>query len=190
MENSALRQRLARKARTLVDGLGAQRVVDAMRRFPLSLRDVRSGDCEMLWKWANNTATRAASFHSEPIPWEVHLEWFRKQLAAPDTRFYIAVNALGESVGQIRFALSDSRATVSVSIAPEHRGTGYGSVLVRQASARVRRETSTRQLDAFVKPDNQVSVRVFLNAGYSANENVQVAGQPAIHFVCRLGDEQ
>ena len=90
----------------------------------LRIRRATRADCRMYWEWANEEAVRAASFSSEPIPWETHVAWFEKRVEAPDCRLYLACDPAGRPVGQVRYELEGDEAIVSISIPAEHRGKG------------------------------------------------------------------
>jgi GNAT superfamily N-acetyltransferase len=104
----------------------------------------------MLWLWANDPETRAHSFQHDPIAWDEHCEW----LLTHDP--YIG-EIEGKPVGTVRI---DGN-VISVTVAPEHRGHGYGMMLIRQATA-----TSTAEVHAYIKNDNYASIRSFLASGY------------------------
>ena len=61
---------------------GAQRVATAARSLLVHLRRAAPEDADQLWRWANDDAVRAASFHPEPIPWDDHVAWFQRLLAS------------------------------------------------------------------------------------------------------------
>src|SRR6185503_18123098 len=95
------RARMAESGRRLVDGRGARRVVRAMEVAGVRLRPAAMGDADRLLAWANDAATRAASFSTAPITRAEHLGWMARTLADPDHLHFIAED--GEPVGQVRF---------------------------------------------------------------------------------------
>jgi RimJ/RimL family protein N-acetyltransferase len=94
---------------------------------------VREEDGRLLWEWANDPAVRAVSFSSEPISWQQHWQWFNSKLSSPDCIFYIAVNLADLPIGQVRFERTGDEATISVSLAANFRGKGFGSSIIRRA---------------------------------------------------------
>ena len=76
------RQAMSNRARALVDGLGADRVRAALLEKELQLRQLRETDCQLLFSWANDPDVRSASFHSAPVQWEEHRQWFKQKLLA------------------------------------------------------------------------------------------------------------
>src|SRR5207244_3187635 len=95
---------------------------------------VREEDCRLIWEWANDPEARAVSLSSEPIPWETHLKWFATRVNAPGHLFYVAANSHDVLVGQIRYELAGTEAVVSVNLAKEARGRGYGAALIVRGS--------------------------------------------------------
>ncbi len=174
---------MSQRGQALVDGDGIRRVLQEMWQPQLSLRPAQAADCRLLWEWANDPLTRAASFSSEPIPWQEHVAWFNARLNESRTFFFIGLDGAATPIGQIRFEIDCESATVSVGLAPVSRGRGYGSHLIRLASRQLFGTTATRRIHAYVKPINLPSVNAFTRAGYIRAGMAQVRGQPALHLV-------
>jgi RimJ/RimL family protein N-acetyltransferase len=138
----------------------------------------------MLWEWANDPEVRRISFTGEAIPWERHCAWFSEQLQNSFVRMYIAVFE-GVMVGQIRFDINGSEATVSISVAPSLRGKSYGSSIIMLGSEELFKTTQISLIHAFIKPSNERSVRAFVKAGYEAAGSTTVRGQSALDLVMR-----
>jgi len=177
------RTALCVRARELVDGKGAERVVSAMRGEMLRLRRVEESDCRLLWEWANDPVVRAASFSSEYIPWEHHQDWFCAKLADPNAVLFLAANPDNVSIGQVRYQLDGLSAQLSVSLAPEFRGKGYGNRIVAMATEELFRTTNVTTIDAYVKPANEASLQMFRRAGFKQEDSRVIHGQPAVHFI-------
>jgi UDP-2,4-diacetamido-2,4,6-trideoxy-beta-L-altropyranose hydrolase len=183
LDSIETRTALSMRARELVDGNGAERVVSAMRGEMLQLRRVEEGDCRLLWEWANDPVVRAASFSSEFIPWEHHQDWFNAKLADPNAVLYLAANPDNVSIGQVRYQVEGPRAQLSVSLAPEFRGKGYGNRIVAMATEELFRSTSVTTIDAYVKAANEASLQLFLRAGFKQQDSRTIHGQQAVHFI-------
>lgn len=177
------RGRMSARARSLVDGRGAERVVRGMLGSGLQVRRAEEKDCRLLWEWANDPEVRAASFTSEPIPWEAHQEWFSAKLADPGCILYVISDAQWGPIGQVRYDLRRNRALVSLSLGREFRGRGYGCLVLDQTLEELRRTTAVAAVDAFVKPENQASLRLFEQAGFRRQATELHSGQAAVHFV-------
>ncbi len=192
-----LRQSLSQRARELVDGKGAGRVVsvlrgdneelaDEMRLYTagVKLRPVCSADSRLLWDWANEPEVRAASFSSEPIPWETHSAWFAQRLGSNGTLMWMAQNGLGAPCGQIRFdSRPDGHWEVDVSVAKEMRGHGLARQLIALGVEELLKGHAGAKVHAFVKSENSASLRAFEKAGFERLGNEKIRGQAAVHFV-------
>ena len=183
------RQVMSRRARELVDGLGADRVRAALADREIRLRALRATDCELLFSWANDLAVREASFRSNRILWEEHERWFAEKSRDPQTVIYVGESVAGEPVGQVRFELEGESATLSVVVAPKFRGAGWGKELLFFSTRRLARTRSTRHVRAFVKPENRASIRLFESSGFRQAEVSEVLGQAARLFVWECGSD-
>jgi UDP-2,4-diacetamido-2,4,6-trideoxy-beta-L-altropyranose hydrolase len=192
IESAERRRAMSLGARELVDGLGSERVRAALVDRELNLRSARESDCGLLFEWAGDPVTRAASFHSAPIAWEEHTRWFAERLQDPHAVIYIGENAGGEPVGLVRFQIKDDSAVLSVNVAPAFRGEGWGRELIlfatRALLRTLARAGSVRRIDAFVKPENQASVRLFEASGFRRAGGERVAGQDALLFIWERGN--
>jgi UDP-2,4-diacetamido-2,4,6-trideoxy-beta-L-altropyranose hydrolase len=161
-DDRSTREAMGDRARNLVDGRGVDRVahhIDGVRVRRASMADAR-----LLWRWANDPDTRAASFASEQIPYPDHVRWLQERLADRSCLLVVGWNAAGP-LGQVRFDRRDGEAEVSVSVAPEHRGT-VGGLLLESAMRRFQRLFPQVMLVARVKNDNEPSRRLFVGAGF------------------------
>jgi UDP-2,4-diacetamido-2,4,6-trideoxy-beta-L-altropyranose hydrolase len=181
------RAAMARRGREVVDGAGAGRIVQRMQNRELTLRSAQSGDCRLIWEWANDPLTRAVSFSSEPIFWQGHVKWFTARLADPNCLFYVALDAAKMPVGQIRYQIQGQEAVVSVSVSPGCRGRGYGSQIIRLASQKVFESTAVNLIHAYVKSDNVASVHSFSKAGFVNQGLAEIRGHSALHLVLQKG---
>ena len=177
------RTAMSARSRELVDGLGAERVLSAMQNGALRLRRVEERDCYLLWEWANDPEVRAVSFSSETISWEEHLRWFRAKLADPNALLYLATDLEDVPVGQVRYHLEGTRAVASINLATGSRGKGNGSLALAMATEDLFRNTCATTIDAYVKPDNDASLRLFARAGFRQEAPEMIRGQRAVHFV-------
>jgi len=183
LSNDELRRALSRVGRRLVDGYGVNRVITCFHTTSLELRRVRSEDCQLIWEWANEPQARAVSLSSAAIPWEAHRKWFDERLSSPICLFFFATNSHKMPVGQIRFDLNEGDAVVSVSLAKETRGHGYGAALIRLGSEQCFADAGINLIRAYIKPDNEASERAFLKAGFTSDGTVEMAGIIMKQFV-------
>jgi len=137
----------------------------------LTIRNAREEDSEDIWRWRNDSVTRQNSRSKEEIPWENHVSWYANALTNPNKKIFVGMD--GETkVGRIMFdKIKDGLAEVGIVVAPEGRGRGYGSELIRIGSLEYfSREESVREILAEIQRNNPASIRVFEKAGYVKRE--------------------
>lgn len=189
LDEQALRQALARRSQALVDGRGAGRVALAMAarvQGALSLHTPTMADAHLLWQWRNHPVTRAVSRDAAQIDWPRHQAWLQRTLEDSGRKLWLA--RIGPTpVGVIRFdALGADRHEVSLYLDPELHGLGLGAALLGAGERLLGEQAGHVCIEAEVLPDNQVSHRLFLGAGYGSTSPQRysktiepVAGQPA-----------
>ncbi len=178
-----MRVKFSKNGKNLLDSLGANRIIEKMSPTKLELRDAELEDCRILWKWTNDPVTRAMSFSSDYIPFEMHKSWFSSRVQNPDIAFYLASNQNGIPFGQIRFE-SDGRSTfVSLNLSPDFRGCGLGQELIRQATKKYMMEKKGDRVIALIKRGNNASIRAFKKAGYYKIRDESFHGFKAVRMV-------
>jgi spore coat polysaccharide biosynthesis predicted glycosyltransferase SpsG/RimJ/RimL family protein N-acetyltransferase len=163
--DSGRRRAMAAAGRRLVDGRGAQRVLEVMEQGVLSLRPASQDDARRLFEWANERAVRLASFQTRRIGWDEHVAWLRSRLRDDRTRIWIG-EAEGVPVGVVRFEPRGGRETISVTVAAGSRGAGLGTRLITAGSSRIFDEKGIGRIDAWLQPGNVPSMRAFAAAGF------------------------
>lgn len=189
LENADRRFKMSQSARQLVDGMGSERVRAALLDRELTLRLVCESDCRLFFEWAVDPMARAASFHSAAISWEDHARWFAERLQDPHSVIYIGQNMARKPVGVVRFQIKDDSAVLSVNVAAEFRGKGWGRELIAFSTHALVRAFSIRRIDALVKPDNQASVSLFEAGGFRRAGRERVADQDALRFTWECRNE-
>jgi RimJ/RimL family protein N-acetyltransferase len=144
---------------------------------------VREEDVLLLWEWANAPEVRAASFSTDSIPWEQHVQWFASKQKDPNYVFYLALDKADTPLGRVRFDVAGTEATISISLDAKYRGQGYGSQLITLASHKLYQTLPIQTIHAYVKERNDTSARAFLKAKFLEDKIVFVHGQPARHFI-------
>ncbi len=147
------------------------------------LRPARRDDAERLLGWANDRATREASFNRAPITWPAHVAWLTAVLGDPDRRLWIAEEA-GVPIGQVRVdRLPDGVGLVSIALASDARGRGLGREALRIAVAGAADQLGIRRARAVVLASNLPSRRLFEGAGFrpvgDAEASAEAATEPA-----------
>lgn len=175
---------MSAKARQLVDGLGSFRVWLRLNETSLTLRPATPDDAKLIFDWANDAGVRAVSFSSEPIVWENHLGWFNAKLSDSHYRIWVATDTEGTPLGQVRFQLEGSAATISISLDAAQRGKNRGSLLIWTASRQLFHELpALTEIHAYIKPDNSASIRAFEKAEFVKQSETTVKGSTAWVYV-------
>ena len=149
----------------------------------LRLRNVDYSDCALLFAWANDPDTRRSSLCPEPVTWEPHCAWLQRKMRDPHCRFFLALNADEAPVGQIRFDICETRATVSVSLDAAQRGRGYSVPLITQGIKALRSQAAATEIVAWIKPENLASQRAFERAGFHSPGAKCLNGLSLCHYV-------
>jgi RimJ/RimL family protein N-acetyltransferase len=150
-------------------------------RGGIVLRPAGPDDARRLLDWANDPATRAASFDREPISWSTHVAWLASVLGDAARRLWIAEEA-GTPVGQVRVdRLAGGVGEVSIALAPGARGRGLGRDVLRLGVAAAADQLGIRRVRAVVLASNVPSLRLFEGAGFAPVGDAAVGGpSPAL----------
>ena len=152
------------------------------RFYLLKLRPAQLCDCEIAWQWANDPFVRELSFSSDSISWEDHVRWFAANIINPNVRYFVAENEDLGRVGQIRYDITGDEATVSVLLGPESRGKGLAPQLISLGSTEIFSEKPIRLIHAFIKTNNEASVKAFRHAGFHDAGITETHHCPSVHM--------
>ncbi len=178
-----LREELMQNAQRLVDGKGVERVLAEVIKLTLAIRPPEADDRRIVWEWANDPHVRQMSFTSAAISWSDHQSWWTKHCAANVDGCYIGLDGQMRRIGIVRFERTSSvAATVSINLAPEARGKGYGQALLELACERFVSACGKGVIDAYIKPANLASIRCFERAGFSRRGAATIHGIQALHY--------
>lgn len=101
------------------------------------LRPATMDDAQLLFDWRNAPGTRMMMLEQGAIEFNSHVEWLRRSLVMPTRTLWVAEDN-DVRVGTVRAdLLDDGDTTLSWTVAPEHRGHGYGYRMVRIAMSRI-----------------------------------------------------
>jgi RimJ/RimL family protein N-acetyltransferase len=148
----------------------------------MRLRRATDADADLLLGWANDPATRAASFHPDPIDRVGHIRWLAARLASPTTAFWIGEDGGGRPIGQVRVEGEE----ISISVAPGARGQGFGRTLLAAAVDEAGRILPVERLLARVRVDNPASLALFVGAGFAELSRGLCEGIPCVELQRRL----
>jgi UDP-2,4-diacetamido-2,4,6-trideoxy-beta-L-altropyranose hydrolase len=176
------RANMSQGLQKLVDGEGVDRVLMHLQERSLRLRRARQEDCGRIWRMACDAEARAASFSSQPITWEGHVQWFHNKMMDRDCFLFLAQDVEDIYVGQVRFDVLEGEAVISINIVNGMRGKGHARQLVQTAVEELFHLFPVRSVHAFVKQDNERSIRTFRGAGFELKGNEKVGDHIALHF--------
>lgn len=174
---------LAEHGRSIVDGLGAWRVVSAWSESSeidlnppvLTARPANDADARLLFDWRNDPTTRAVSRSTDRLSWGAHVAWLSQVLVDPARQLLVVEDTTGP-VGTVRWDhLSGIDWEVSITVAPTHRGQGLGRAVLR-AGENLVSSSLPRRLIATVHVENLTSLRLFKNAGYLPHKPADTSG--------------
>ena len=132
----------------------------------LGCRRAMMADADLLWRWANDPLTRANSLSTAPIPYAEHLQWLRRRLGSEATKIWIFSDS-GTPVGQVRFDRAGDSALISISVASEHRGRGFGRAMLTEAVRKMRARWGPGvRPKALILDRNAASLALFRACGF------------------------
>ena len=167
-----LLQSFSDKSKDVVDGRGVNRLLGVLDPIKVYLRSATLNDCDSIYEWRNAEETRKYIFDSQPIPFEVHQQWFHRSLSDPNRLIYIAeVNR--SAVGVLRYDISKEEAVVSIYLVPGEHPAGTGTAIIKKGSEWLRKNRpDIRAVQADILPQNISSINAFSTAGYSEFKQV------------------
>ena len=151
-----------------------------------NLRKATKGDLVFLFNLRNEESVRKASFNIEAISLETHSKWLQNKLLDKISQIFIAeVNS--QPIGMARFDLiNEKEAEVNVAVTEKFQGKGYGSEILHQSSVKfLEIFPKVNLIYAFIKSDNQASLRSFAKAGYQLLGEAKHNGQICMEMILR-----
>jgi UDP-2,4-diacetamido-2,4,6-trideoxy-beta-L-altropyranose hydrolase len=137
----------------------------------LYLRFAEPEDVKDLFNWRNDPATRQASFNTDEISFEEHKKWFEETLADPKINLFIICDKDCNKLGQIRFDKKEDFAEINITINPNYRNQGVGSLALSKSLGIYINNFDVKQVIAKVKKDNVASLKAFQTAGFQIHED-------------------
>jgi RimJ/RimL family protein N-acetyltransferase len=142
----------------------------------LTYRPAQPDDLDLTYRWANDPEVRKASFHSDPISFEMHQAWFYAKLSSANSLILIFLHR-SNPAGIVRFELEADRTVIGISIDADSRGKGLGRPMLLQACKHYF-SNHQQAVFAYIKKDNSSSIKAFKNAGFRFSCEDEVNGIP------------
>jgi len=121
------------------------------------LRHATVADARVLLQWRNDPATMAAVGQVQPIGYEAHVQWLGSYGQAGRHLYVAYWRQL--TVGTGRIDKDFETAWLSWTVAPEHRGRGYGRRLIKSLMQEAR-VLGYRRLGAKIRASDSVSLKL------------------------------
>jgi RimJ/RimL family protein N-acetyltransferase len=134
----------------------------------LDLRAATMDDCDMIYKWRNDSRVRKFFFDPRELSHAEHRDWLTKSLQRDD-RFLLIASDRSGAVGIIRFDEKSEQpgtAEIDVFVDPERHGQGLGTEILRAGEHWIQKNTRIRHFTAKVLADNLASIRIFTRCGF------------------------
>ena len=132
----------------------------------LYFRFAEPQDVKDLFRWRNDEVTRQSSFNIDKISFEEHKKWFEQTLANPKRNLFIICDKQCNKLGQIRFDKKNDIAEINITINPNYRNQGVGSLALYKSLIIYTNNFNVKQVIAKVKKDNVASLKAFKAAGF------------------------
>ncbi len=143
----------------------------------LHYRLATAADVDLYFDWANDPDTRRQSFRTAPIPLDTHRAWFARRLTDPDALLLVFETDDQQPVGQVRFAReADAEIVIGLSVDARFRGQGLAARLIDMACLACAQHWGPGTVLAYIRPENQASLRSFARAGFGNPHQSQMAG--------------
>lgn len=140
------------------------------KTITLYFRFAEPEDVKDLFRWRNDEVTRQASFNTDKISFEEHKKWFEETLADPKRNLFIICDKQCNKLGQIRLDKKDNVAEIDITINPNYRNQGIGSLSLFKVVHIYINNFGSKQVIAKVKKDNMSSLKAFEKAGFKMHE--------------------
>lgn len=141
-------------------------------------------DVDLVYEWANDPITRAQSFSSEPIVYQNHVKWFEGRMSDSNHHMLIFVNEEEAECGMVRFDLAVDHSLIGVNVAPNQRGKGYASHMLKEAVKYILNESS-QPVHAYIKEDNIASIKSFSKAGFEYDRHLVYNNIKSVLYICK-----
>lgn len=151
------------------------------RQIEVTLRTATFHDSSLLLGWRNDPLAVRFSLTQRMVDPAEHERWFATGIANPATTIWIAEER-GEAIGQMRIDAHDGIGTVSIGVAPGHRGRGLGTAMLAALVAEIGENPQIEHLRAVIRPENVASLIAFERNGFrrmgESDQGFVVLGQP------------
>ena len=126
------------------------------------LRKAQLEDINDVFDLSNKDYVRQYSINKNQIIWDDHVKWFGNVIRDNDYVFYIITDDCNTFLGQIRFKLANTSATVSISLTDKLKGKGISKKILDISIKKLFEEKSqVKEILADVRENNYASLKIF-----------------------------
>lgn len=166
IDNTALRELIARNGKKVVDTYGLSRVCSFLNNT-CSVRKAEYKDCRDIFNWRNDATVRLMSGNTELISWPDHQAWYSSSIN-DEKKILLIVSEKDEPAGVVRFDLDGLMVEVSIYLVPAAQGKGLGlSVLIAAEHWLKNQREDIEFIEARVMSGNEASHDLFNKSGYT-----------------------
>lgn len=153
-----------------------------------SIREATQKDLMLYFDWANDDLVRKQSFNSEPINIQMHAEWFNNRLKDENSYLFIFEKGVNEPIGQLRIEKepTNKKAIIGISIDKKFRGQGLASKILIEGIKHFLSVHKDCLIEAYIKEDNQSSIKSFVKAGFLFEKEVIYQGIKSLLFIYKI----
>lgn len=153
----------------------------------LTLRRWQSADCRTIYDWRQHPDSCRWSLNQQEFSFAGHESWFARILAA-DSIFCYMLEEKKMPVAQIRLepAQMPGSYRVSVSVAPEKTGRGFGSMILRLVCQQQELARKVNLLIAETKLANVPSQKIFSRQGFLQISTISNVPDPYLIWILPL----
>lgn len=147
-----------------------------MKKETLHFRKATLDDIDLYFEWVNDELVRDNSFENTLITPKEHYAWFHSKMASDTCHFYLFLNQANQPVGQVRIEKIDSeeKYNIGISIDKDFRGKSFSVNMIEMATNDFLCLHTSSTIIAFIKIDNEISHKIFKQAGFQNEEIVFV----------------
>lgn len=168
---SSLNNSIVRNAGAKVDNNGS-----------ISMRPAKLSDARLVHNLRNEVGMRSASFHSQPIEFKHHIEWFERVLKSERSLIFVAESLECVPIGFIRFDKGLGQAEISVTVDSRFRGRGFGTKVIEKGVEEFLKLNLQLTPVAIIKKENIASIKSFAKAGFEIVKFVDVESADSVEM--------
>lgn len=136
----------------------------------IAARPISVSDSELILTWRNSSTARNASRRSDEIGLGEHESWFQSRVSKLAFEPFWIMSSGPIEIGYVRLDLQeneDSIFTVSIYVAPESRGLGFGKEMLRMAIHSGIKNHGISRFRAVINKSNHASIKIFEFFGFN-----------------------